>query len=74
MPKYECKKISIDKLPVGNKGVVLPLCNLCQSGDCENPIEECYISVFGVNTKYRLFVSNNNKKMVIACEGFIGKK
>jgi|19_taG_2_1085344.scaffolds.fasta_scaffold03244_3 hypothetical protein len=71
MPKYQCKTIPLTKLIITEKGVHEPLCNSCTCVDCENPIEEKKISVFGVNKKAKVFMRRDTAHFVVEClEGY----
>jgi hypothetical protein len=65
--------ISVSRLNVGPFGFISPLCNLCVTKDCTNPIETMNISVTGVVRKVRLYNRGNEPKVVVECEGCIIK-
>ena len=71
--KYECKTVSLSKLIITPKGELKPLCNSCVSPDCENPIEEKSISVFGLIEKYKVYVGGIDDRIVVQCLGYINK-
>lgn len=69
--KYRCRSLPLTKLIPTNKGFMKPLCNYCQTLDCENSIEIKKISLLGVNMEIKLLVKNDDAYMVIDCEGFM---
>lgn len=69
--EYRCKTIPIGKVPVGPRGVILPLCNTCQCKDCTNPIQSFEISIQGATQKHRIYMRNDEPYFVIICEGFM---
>lgn len=71
MPKYKTKTIPLTQLIVTEQGVAEPLCNSCKCADCENPIEEKEVSVFGVLKKVRVYMRRDTPHYVIEClEGY----
>ena len=68
--QYKCSKIPLKKLILTNGDTVDSLCTSCKSRDCENPIEETYISVFGVNKKVRAWKDYLNVSIVVNCDGY----
>lgn len=68
---YQCKTIPMDRLIPGPKGYILPLCNKCQSRDCENPIEYQTVSLAGTNYTMRVLIKGSRVGMVVSCEGFL---
>ena len=69
--KYKCKAIAMAKMIPTPKGFLQPLCNDCQTLDCENDIEVKKISVLGITTECKLLAKRDESHMVIACEGYI---
>jgi len=53
------------------KGFLDPLCNSCQTLDCENDIELKKISLIGITIEAKLLDKKDESYMVIACEGYI---
>lgn len=68
--EYKYKSISIQKLPIGNKGVVEPLCNTCVTKDCTNRIENRGVSIIGIVKKMRVLVSGMEYCFVVSCVGY----
>jgi len=71
--EYQCKMISSTRLNVSPAGFIFPLCNSCKTRDCTNPIETKKVSVLGVVRKLRLYSRGLEPKMVVECEGYIGR-
>ena len=71
---YECHLVTADKLLVNPIGLQVPMCNDCRCPDCTNPIKGQAVSVVGVNKDYRLWIVNNQVRMVVACKGYIGEQ
>lgn len=71
--EYQCKMISATQLNVSPTGFIFPLCDLCKTRDCTNPIESMNFSILGVVRKARLYNRGIEPKMVVDCEGFIKK-
>ena len=71
--EYQCKMISITSLNVTPVGFVMPLCDSCKTKDCSNPIESMRISILGIVKRCRLYNRGTEPKMVVDCEGYIGK-
>ncbi len=69
---YECHIVPGEKLLINPIGTQQPLCNDCRSPDCTNPIREKLVSVMGINKKMRLWMVNNQIRVVVACKGYIG--
>jgi len=68
--EYRCKSIPITKLPVGARGLGRPLCDLCATRDCTNPIQQRRVAIFGVTVNMRVIDRGMDPGMVIECEGF----
>ena len=69
--KYKTKSIPLTQLIATNKGFFQPLCNDCQTSDCENDIEIKKISILGITVESRLLAKKDDAHMVVACEGYI---
>lgn len=67
--EYKCKLEKLDKLTCKDSADI-SLCTKCQSFDCSNPIENVTISMFGVNTGIRVYVTRTSVFGVKQCEGF----
>ena len=71
--EYKCKMINASRLNVGPNGFIFPICNSCKTKDCSNPIESMRVSIVGVVKNLRLYSRGNDSRIVVECEGFIGK-
>ena len=71
--EYRCKTISIEKLPMTSKGMIVPLCVDCKTFDCSNPIEKKKINIMGITKELRTYVKGDDIRFVIGCEGFLKK-
>ena len=69
--QYKCKTIPLNKLIIGSKGVMKPLCDVCKCQDCTNPIEKKTISIMGISNKGKVHMGGAMPGIVILCEGFI---
>ena len=69
--KYKCKTVSMTKMIATPKGFLSPLCNDCQTLDCENDVEIESVSILGIVTEMKLLVKRDEPHMVISCEGYI---
>lgn len=70
--QYNCKTTPITKLRVlPHGGYERPLCNICRSQDCENPIEKRSVSVCGINEMMRVYVTQTQVSAVVNCDGFV---
>ena len=54
-----------------NKGFLEPLCNNCQTLDCENDIEIKKVSILGITVEAKLLAKKDDSHIVVACEGYI---
>ena len=71
--EYEVKLAPLDKSATTPHGFFEPLCNVCASPDCTNPIREMTVSVVGIPKKQRVYVVNNTVvRQVVECKGYIG--
>jgi hypothetical protein len=68
--EYNCKTISYNRMNIGPKGIVRPLCDSCKTTDCSNPIEKKQASIFGVTRTTRLFVRGEEFYCVVECMGY----
>jgi len=68
--EYKCTTIDMSRLNVGPKGFVMPICEICKTKDCSNPIEKTKISILGVKKEIRVFSRGIGAKFVVKCEGF----
>lgn len=69
--KYKCKSVPMTQMIATPKGFLEPLCNDCETLDCENDIEIKKTSVLGITVESRLLAKRDESHMVIACEGYI---
>ena len=69
--KYKCKAIPFTKMIATNTGFLEPLCNNCETLDCENDIEIKKVSILGINVDMKLLSKKDDSYIVIACEGHI---
>ena len=69
--EYQCNTISVERLPVGHQGVLCPLCDMCSSMDCSNPIQKTKVSIRGITEEHRTYVRGTEPYYVVACQGFI---
>ena len=72
--EYEIEVAPFNKMIIGVKGQMEPLCNNCVCPDCDNPIEERTVSCVGVPKKMKVYVAHNVIKQVVACRGYLSKK
>ena len=72
--KPDCRTISLAQLAITPTGPAQPLCDSCYAVDCENPIEERDVSVFGKTETHNLYIRNEEPRMVIECEGYTTKE
>lgn len=70
MSAYKCKLVPMERLLVGPLGTMQPLCNNCQTRDCDNPIKPMQVTVFGRNVQWKVHVKGSKASMVIQCEGY----
>lgn len=70
MGSYKCKLVPLERLLVGPVGVMQPLCNNCETRDCENPIQPTQVTVFGKNVTWRIYKKASNASIVVHCEGY----
>jgi hypothetical protein len=68
--EYKCKTVSADKLIATPMGFVMPICQECKTGDCENPIEMRKVSIVGIKKDVKVFVRGNQFSFVINCNGY----
>ena len=67
--EYKCRLEKLTSIQTKDSND-LSLCSKCHSFDCSNPIENITISMFGINTKIRAYVTINGTYGVKQCEGF----
>jgi hypothetical protein len=60
----------MERLLVGPTGAMQPLCNNCQTRDCDNPIRPMQVTVFGQKTSWKIYAKANKASMVVQCEGY----
>ena len=70
MGSYKCKLVPLDKLLVGPIGVMKPLCNNCETMDCENPIQPQIVTVLGKNTEWKIYKKHTAASAVVSCAGY----
>jgi len=68
---YLCELINVNKYIHTKKGIALSICDVCQSKDCTNPIEYIDYSIYGVNTRCRVFNRGSTPYFVTSCAGFL---
>lgn len=68
--RYKNKTISLQTVMVTNKGAISPLCNTCQTKDCDHHIERKKVSIFGVNKDWRLIDKGLHSLVVVSCDGY----
>jgi len=71
MSYYKARTISLAQLTVTTKGLIRPLCNSCKNKDCENPIEEKEVWVFGFKEQMKCYCVSSNIDIVINCDGYV---
>ena len=69
--EYKCETISLQKMLIGPKGSLEPLCNICKAKDCTNPVQWQNISIMGVKKKFKILTVGDYYYAVIKCEGFL---
>jgi hypothetical protein len=69
--EYQCRSVSINKLPVGTDGIIESLCESCQSTDCSNDIEIRTISILGISKKRKALIRGTEASLVVECKGYI---
>jgi hypothetical protein len=65
---YKTKTIALNTLKITPLGIVRGMCEKCTVPDCENPVEYRLISMFGINEKMRVYISNGEPQLVIDCD------
>ena len=68
--EHDCKAIPLVQVVVGPMGIVEPLCDVCGTLDCTNPIEKRKVSIVGVVKKKRVLVRGSSIFFVVECSGF----
>ena len=68
--KYNCKTISISKVPLNTQGLIESLCDRCTTRDCTNSVENRKVSILGIKREMRVIAKGQNVYIVIQCEGF----
>ena len=68
--KYNCKTISILKVPLSTKGLIEGLCDKCTTRDCTNPVENRKVSILGIKREMKVIAKGRNIYIDIQCEGF----
>ena len=68
--EYKCQTVSMSQLHVTSNGFYMPLCEMCETKDCTNPIEKKEVSVMGVSRNIKTFSRGVEPRFVIQCEGF----
>ena len=48
----------------------MPMCQECETADCENPIETRQVSIVGVKKDIRVFVRGHQISFVVQCNGY----
>lgn len=67
--EYKCRLERLDKIN-SHKKDDLSLCTKCSSSDCSNPIENISISIFGIISSIRAYVTPNSIYAVKSCDGY----
>lgn len=68
--EYKCTLIPIKQLTISHSGIVMPICDECETQDCSNPIERKKISIMGVIKEVRVFSKGTEEHFVVDCIGF----
>lgn len=68
--EYKCKLERLDRISSKEDNENISLCSKCSSLDCSNPIQNVSISIFGINTRIRAYVTPNSVFAVKSCEGY----
>ena len=58
------------QLIITREGPAEPLCNTCQTADCEHLIEKTDVSIIGVNKEWRMMARGSDMGAVVECEGY----
>jgi len=62
----------MNKIHVGQSQIIKPLCTTCENIQCDNPIIEKKVSVFGrVGTVKIYQMSENDMYLVKSCPGYM---
>jgi len=72
--QYNCRLVPFNKLLFTPRGMIEPLCDMCSSMDCSNPIHIKKVSVLGLDQTYRLYFKGNGFYIVVECDGFLLKE
>jgi|LauGreDrversion4_2_1035121.scaffolds.fasta_scaffold01463_14 hypothetical protein len=67
--EYKCNLERLNKITQPDKDKI-SLCTKCKSIDCSNPIENMSISIFGIMTTIRVYVTTNSIFAVKNCDGY----
>lgn len=67
--EYKCRLERLDKISQPDP-VKISLCSKCTSMDCSNPIENVSVSIFGIMTNIRAYVTPNSIFAVKNCDGY----
>lgn len=67
--EYKCRLERLDKIK-SEKKEDLSLCTNCSSYDCSNPIENISISIFGIMSNIRAYVTPTSIYAVKSCDGY----
>jgi len=65
---YPCKTIPLSQVADSR---IKTMCDLCKSVDCENPIENKWVSVIGIKKKMRVYSTRSTDGIVVQCDGFV---
>jgi hypothetical protein len=68
--EYICKTVPFTNLIASHSGFIKPLCDMCKTCDCTNPIEKRKVSVVGIVKDMRICVKSGSMHLVIECMGF----
>lgn len=68
--EYTCTTVSADKLIPTPMGFVMPMCQDCETADCDNPVETRKVSIVGVKKDIKVFVRGNQVSFVVKCNGY----
>lgn len=68
--EYKCQLSSVSKMVSTPNGFAYPLCDMCKTLDCTNPIEKKKISIIGVVKEMKVYSRGNSDYFVFSCQGF----
>lgn len=69
--EYKCQTINMSRMVIGSKGFFKPICEICTTQDCSNPIEKTKVSVLGVTKEIKVYSRGAEPRFVVQCEGYM---